>query len=284
MAFFPDHFAIGIFFEQHDRHRSPKYVAFVRLDLVVSKSSSWRIESRSDGEHRSDLRGRHVAVVRLQQGASQGLHAQDVRGLPVALPPRMHNHSLCALLAIPLLACAASDVQTQLTSPAQEPHQTTTTSLEMQKAPGFPDLGRGEARFIRIDLGPDSFAECRRISPKFPFDSASTYAIDRAQLAAFATCLNSTTMRDHKVRLVGRADPRGTNQYNDKLGMQRANAIKALLVEQGIDESRMQVDSEGKSGSVGIPDGAPDTGDKPQYTYGYDRRVDVMVIGGIHAP
>jgi OmpA-OmpF porin, OOP family len=206
------------------------------------------------------------------------------RGPRIAKEPSMYKHSLCALLAIPLLACAASDAQTQLTSPAQEPRQTSITSLEMQRAPGFPDLGRGEARFIRIDLGPDSFAECQRISPKFPFDSASTYAIDRAQLAAFATCLNSPTMRDHKVQLVGRADPRGTEKYNDKLGAQRASAIKQLLVEQGIDESRIQIDSEGKKGAVGIPDDAPDTSKSPQYTYGYDRRVDVVVIGGDHAP
>jgi peptidoglycan-associated lipoprotein len=182
-----------------------------------------------------------------------------------------------------MLACAAADAQTQLSSPADEPNQTN-SKLDMQKAPGFPDLGRGEARFIRIDLGPDSFAECQRISPKFPFDSASTYAIDRAQLAAFATCLNSVTMRDHHIRLVGRADPRGTNQYNDKLGLQRANAIKGLLVEQGIDASRIEIESEGKVGAVGIPDDAPDTSSAPQYTYGYDRRVDVVVMGSPHAP
>jgi OOP family OmpA-OmpF porin len=207
-----------------------------------------------------------------------------LRGPSVATMRDMHTHTLCALLAIPLFACAAADAQTQLTSPANEPVQTSITSLEMQKAPGFPDLGRGEARFIRIDLGPDTFAECQRISPKFPFNSASTYAIDRAQLAAFATCLNSVTMRDHKVRLVGRADPRGTSQYNDKLGMQRANAIKQLLVEQGIDANRLQIESDGKAGAVGIPDDAPDTSTNPQYTYGYDRRVDVVVTGSDHAP
>ncbi len=39
----------------------------------------------------------------------------------------------------------------------------------------WPDLGQGEARYITIELG-DSFESCRRVSPKFPFDSARTRA------------------------------------------------------------------------------------------------------------
>lgn len=190
------------------------------------------------------------------------------------------------LLSLASLAgCTSSKMQTQLTTPSQEPRQASTTSGAVgERAVGWPDLGRGEARFIRIDLGPDSYAECQRISPKFPFDSASTYAIDRAQLAAFADCMNSPTMRGTNIVLVGRADPRGTDSYNDKLGTRRAAAIKQLLVEQGIDEGRIFIESEGKAGAVGVEENAIGDRNDPKFSYGHDRRVDVVVVGNAHAP
>ena len=68
----------------------------------------------------------------------------------------------------------------------------------------WPELGRGEARYITIDLGSDAVLVCRRVSPKFPFDSAKARAQDRAQLAALASCLNHPEMTDRTVRLIGR--------------------------------------------------------------------------------
>ena len=199
----------------------------------------------------------------------------------------MKTQTVLAALVLSLAACTSSKMQAQLTSPNQEPRQssTTTTGANAERAVGWPDLGRGEARFIRIDLGPDSFAECRRISPKFPFDSASTYAVDRAELAAFASCLNSPTMRDRPVLLVGRADPRGSNDYNDQLGARRAAAIEQLLVNEGIDPARIRIVSEGEKGALGVEENGNE-GDRknPSYSYGFDRRVDVIVGGGTHAP
>jgi peptidoglycan-associated lipoprotein len=167
------------------------------------------------------------------------------------------------LAATCLVACAGEGRQTA------EPQLTSSTTA------GWPDLGRGTARFIRIDLGPDNFAECRRVSPKFAFDSASTYAQDRAQLVSLAACLNAPGMRDRTLRLVGRADPRGTTEYNDKLGTRRAAAIKQILIDSGIAEQRIAVASEGENDAKG---------DTHETSSGYDRRVDVIVEGGTHAP
>lgn len=146
---------------------------------------------------------------------------------------------------------------------------------ESERVVGWPALGRGEARFIRIDLGPDSFAECQKISPKFPFDSSTALAQDEQQVVALASCLNAPGMRERTILLVGRADPQGTDVYNDKLGTRRANAIKKILVDHGIADSRITIRSEGEKGAVG---------DQPEYARGYDRRVDVIVSGGTHAP
>jgi outer membrane protein OmpA-like peptidoglycan-associated protein len=179
----------------------------------------------------------------------------------------MKTFSLCTLAAATLLACAGEEripAQTSLSSAASE-----------QTKMDWPVFGRGAARFIRIDLGPDTFADCRRISPKFPFDSATTYAQDRAQVAAFAACLNTPEMRDRTLLLVGRTDERGPDEYNEALGLKRAHAIRLILIESGISEKRIEITSEGEKAAVGA---------RQEYSQGYDRRVDVIVKGGVHQP
>jgi len=51
---------------------------------------------------------------------------------------------------------------------------------------------------------------------------------------------------DYKVRLVGHADYFGSYQYNDKLGLRRANAVKAFLVKYGARPEQITVESRGK--------------------------------------
>ncbi len=145
----------------------------------------------------------------------------------------------------------------------------------------WPELGRGEARYITIDLGSDGAATCRRVSPKFPFDSAKARAQDRAQLAALASCLNHAEMADRTVLLVGRADARGSTSNNEALGMRRAESVKKLLVSSGLAEARISVSTRGESDAVGEKPVAPGS---PEYSHGYDRSVDVVIRGGAHAP
>jgi len=159
------------------------------------------------------------------------------------------------------------------------PEQTAAVKLPPPNAdgsysPDWPDLGSGDARYITIELG-DTFETCRQVSPKFPFDSAYTRAQDRVQLRAFAACMNSPQFAQRKVLLVGRADPRGGSSYNQELGADRAERIKQLLVADGLAAERIAIASKGESGAKG---------DQPDFSYGYDRRVDVIVQGGVHTP
>jgi outer membrane protein OmpA-like peptidoglycan-associated protein len=59
-----------------------------------------------------------------------------------------------------------------------------------------------------------------------------------------------------------------------ELGKKRAEQIKAHLVDAGIAADRIQIQSQGERDSKGH---------LPEYAYGYDRRVDV-VVGTVHAP
>lgn len=143
-----------------------------------------------------------------------------------------------------------------------------------QYSAAWPDLGADEERYITFDMG-DSFQTCRRISPKFPFDSARTRAQDHLQLRAFASCMNHPVMLERTVLLVGRADDRGSAAYNRDLGKRRAERIKQLLVDDGLNAARIEVKSRGESQAEGAG---------PDISYGYDRRVDVVIRGGVHAP
>lgn len=174
------------------------------------------------------------------------------------------------VLGFAMAACAAQ-------APLQ---RTTSANLPPPNANGqytltWPSEGSGEARFITLSLGPDLYQHCRDASPKFPFDSASTYVEDKDQLLALASCLNHPGLEDRHVRLVGRADPRGTVDYNEQLGAHRAEAIKQFLVSAGLSADRIDIESLGERDAKGM---------LPQYSYGYDRRVDIIVTGGAHHP
>jgi outer membrane protein OmpA-like peptidoglycan-associated protein len=53
-----------------------------------------------------------------------------------------------------------------------------------------------------------------------------------------------------KVRVDGYADPRGTEDLNMKLSQDRANAVRDLLVEAGVNDDVLEVNAYGKSQSV----------------------------------
>jgi peptidoglycan-associated lipoprotein len=142
-------------------------------------------------------------------------------------------------------------------------------------SPSWPTLGNGAARFISVELGPDALAHCRDVSPKFPFDSSTAYVESKDQLTALVGCLNHESMQARGVLLVGRADPRGTDTYNMALGSRRAEQIREFLVHEGLSPDRIATESEGKRDAKG---------NLPAYSNGFDRRVDVVVLGGEHRP
>ncbi len=139
----------------------------------------------------------------------------------------------------------------------------------------WPTFGQGVERDVKIELGPDALARCRNVSPKFAFDRSQTYVDSEDELEALASCLNHPSMQDQTILLVGRADPRGSVIYNDRLALERAENIEDYLVRHGVDAARIELSSEGKSQAT--------TEARPDFSYGYDRRVDV-IVRGVHAP
>lgn len=139
----------------------------------------------------------------------------------------------------------------------------------------FPDPGRGVARYIGIDIGADIAKQCGLVQTHFEFDSAEPIPQDKVVLKGLAECLNQPKYTDITLALVGRADGRGTTAYNSALGLRRANSVKTLLVEAGMAADRIQTTSRGDVGAIG---------NDMAVSFGYDRRVDAVEVGVVHAP
>ncbi len=101
----------------------------------------------------------------------------------------------------------------------------------------------------------------------FPFDSSRLESQDARPLDAVATCFTSGPLKGRSMKLVGRADPRGDEEYNMVLGQSRADRVGAALRRDGVDHSRISSSSRG----------ALDANGRDEHGWAMDRRVDVLL-------
>jgi outer membrane protein OmpA-like peptidoglycan-associated protein len=102
----------------------------------------------------------------------------------------------------------------------------------------------------------------------FEFDSSRIEPEDNILLRRVAECLTTGPLRDRKVELRGHTDPRGSTEYNDKLGMSRAESVAEFLATLGVDPEGIVVRSAGEAGAA--PEAPSD--------WPYERRVDVVLL------
>jgi len=80
----------------------------------------------------------------------------------------------------------------------------------------------------------------------FPYKSDEK--IDDPDIAAYLDEMVTTLSNNQQhVEIIGHTDDKGSAGYNLKLGQERADAIKAILVSKGIDVSRVSARSKGES-------------------------------------
>ena len=175
------------------------------------------------------------------------------------------------ILSTLLSACAAPMAPRQSVHDPRMPDP----GPDHQYTVAFPDQGHGVARYIGITIGDDIAKQCGLVQTHFEFDSAEPIPQDQIVLKALAGCLNQPKFEDVSLSLVGRADGRGTDVYNKALGLRRAERVKALLVASGMSEGRIKSSSRGDRGAIG---------DDMAVSFGYDRRVDAVEVGVVHAP
>ena len=105
-------------------------------------------------------------------------------------------------------------------------------------------------------------------APKFDFDKSVLLPADMDVLAKVAECFSTGPLKGDRMLLVGRADPRGTREYNDALGMRRADTVATYMEQHGIDGARIERTSRGKDDATGTDEA----------TWATDRRVDMLRV------
>jgi outer membrane protein OmpA-like peptidoglycan-associated protein len=101
----------------------------------------------------------------------------------------------------------------------------------------------------------------------FHFDSSELSSGDQRLLTQLARCLTSGPLGGRVLTLVGRADPRGTEEYNMALGDRRTGSVQSFLRGQGMDGDKLQASSRGALDAQGTDEAG----------WIKDRRVDVAL-------
>lgn len=102
-------------------------------------------------------------------------------------------------------------------------------------------------------------------TPRFDFNSATLRPHGEDILSKVATCVKDGKLGSRQLKLVGYTDPRGSAEYNMKLGRERANAAKSYLQQLGVPDRRMITDSRGEEEATGTDEAS----------WALDRRVEV---------
>jgi peptidoglycan-associated lipoprotein len=103
--------------------------------------------------------------------------------------------------------------------------------------------------------------------PKFDYDKDELTADDRNVLNQLAACMTSGKLKGKAVSLIGRADPRGTEEYNLGLGSRRASSVGTYLERLGVGQPQLAVTTRGAIDATGTDEAG----------WQKDRRVDVQL-------
>lgn len=111
-------------------------------------------------------------------------------------------------------------------------------------------------------------------APKFDFDRADLTPVDRSVLGQVAACVTTGPLHGRRLALVGRADPRGDDEYNMALGARRAGSVATYLAELGVPRASVATTSRGSLDATGMDERG----------WSRDRRVDVMLSSQLALP
>lgn len=104
----------------------------------------------------------------------------------------------------------------------------------------------------------------------FAFDKSNVNPADSTSIKTQANYLHSHPQA--KVRIEGNTDDRGSREYNVALAARRANAVIAMLEQEGISKKRIEMVSYGAE--------KPAATGETEESYRCNRRVDLVFIAG----
>jgi peptidoglycan-associated lipoprotein len=179
----------------------------------------------------------------------------------------MKTTTLALVLGITLFGCSKKPAAKPVT-PADP---TPPTTGQVTKPP--PNVTQDQVVSPTLAISGDIISACgikaapSAGAPKFDTDKDELTAEDRAVLDQVATCLTTGALKGRAVDLIGRADPRGTEEYNLGLGSRRAGSVSAYLGRLGVGQPQMMVTTRGALDAKGTDESS----------YAADRRVDIQL-------
>jgi peptidoglycan-associated lipoprotein len=168
------------------------------------------------------------------------------------------SHSrVLTLVIFTVAACHHEKKPVMVPQPAaQQP------AAQVQKAPQQPVSTNISAT---DDLVQKCALQVTQDKPRFDFNAFELTQQDRSVLQQIATCLTSGPLKGKQLELVGRADPRGTEEYNLGLGDRRAHTVSEYLERLGVKHIEAKTR------------GALDATGTDESSWSQDRRVDLQV-------
>jgi peptidoglycan-associated lipoprotein len=157
----------------------------------------------------------------------------------------------------------------------------TTTPVVKQEEPGPakqetkppPQVTQDQKVSTNLAVSADLVSQCgikataSAANPKFDYDKDELTKDDRDVLDQIAQCLVSGPLKGKAIALIGRADPRGTEEYNLGLGSRRASSVGTYLEHLGVQQPQLAVTTRGALDATGTDEAS----------WAADRRVDVQL-------
>jgi peptidoglycan-associated lipoprotein len=172
--------------------------------------------------------------------------------------------ALVALALAFILACSQKKAATTVATAPPPPEQQAAEPPPRPTTPASPHIA------VDQDLGKQcalQFANQQQ-APKFDFDEFKLLPEDRDVLDQVASCITSGPLKGRKVKLVGRADPRGTEEYNLALGDRRAASVVDYLKHLGVSGTQVATSTRGDLDASG----------RDEAGWRIDRRVDIQLL------
>ena len=170
-----------------------------------------------------------------------------------------------ALVALVLAACHHDKSVKTTPNPPQ-----TAAAPAAQQQPARQDAPLPVSTNVRA--GADIVALCKlhatdeqQAAPKFAYDAAELTPQDRSVLQQIADCVTKGPLHGKRLQLIGRADPRGTEEYNMGLGDRRAHSVGTYLERLGVAAGVLDASTRGSLDATG----------HDEQSWQTDRRVDV---------
>ncbi len=128
----------------------------------------------------------------------------------------------------------------------------------------YPDKDPNKSSIV---VDPKIAEMCEIPTAHFDFDSSNLGGDAQTALDALATCFTAGPAKGKAMRLVGHADPRGTEEYNMALGSRRAGSVADFLGGKGMEEGSLETSSKGELEATGTDESS----------WAADRKVEIFL-------